>query len=196
MKLLLERNLGNLQFEIYDQKPNFEVVKLKQVHGPLVVSYEEAKTKEIEADGMVLPKSFQIPAVIITADCLPILIQGKKGFAFLHAGWRGLHNQIMNHPLIKELEPRSAYIGPHIKACCFEVQPDFKSNFPQEHFYQVRGNKLYCDLTQIAQTQLKSFYHLSDIEIEKSCTCCTLQFKSFRRDGTIDRNWNIIKINK
>jgi len=138
MTLLLKRDLGTLRFETYDQKPEFEVVKLKQVHGPHVVTYQEASIKELEADGMVLPSTFQKPAAIITADCLPILIQGLKGYAFLHAGWRGLHNQIMNHSLIHDLQPQSAYIGPHIKVCCFEVQPEFKTNFPQEHFYQVR----------------------------------------------------------
>lgn len=196
MTLLLKKEWGSVVFETYDQKPGFNVIKLKQVHGNHVVHSEMAMKSEIEADGMILNLNFEIPGVIITADCLPIIIEGKKGFAFLHAGWRGLHNEIMNNQLIRDLAPYKAFIGPHIKSCCFEVQPEFKTNFPQEHFYQVRENKLYCDLTAIAQEQLKSFYGIQKVDTEMTCTCCTLQFKSFRRDGTIERNWNIVRIKK
>ncbi|GAB4406698.1 MAG: peptidoglycan editing factor PgeF [Bacteriovoracaceae bacterium] len=193
---LLSREIGPVIFETYDQKPKFTLSHVHQIHSNIVVPINLSHDASIQADGQVGKLPLAEPMAIITADCLPILLIGKTEVAFLHAGWRGLHNKIMFHDLVKKISPHRAYIGPHIMKCCFEVQPNFKSNFSNPDYYEMRNSKLYFDLTKLAKDQLNEFRTINQIEVEKTCTCCTKEFKSFRRDGTIDRNWNVIKNNQ
>lgn len=193
MKKLIEKKFEKIIFETYDGKPDFILSKVKQVHGNCVVNINLSHDDSIEADGQIAPLPLAEPMAVITADCLPILLIGEREVAFVHAGWRGLKNEIVFDEKIKKMNPKKAYIGPHINKCCFEVQPDFKNHFPEDKYYEQRDGKTYFDLSLLAKDQLSQFASLGEIEVEKSCTCCTKEFKSFRRNGTMDRNWNIIK---
>ena len=74
-------------FIIYDEAPNFDVKKVKQIHSTKIVSIDEENG---EADGLVLNKFEKENLAILTADCMPVLLLGKNGSTLLHAGWRGL----------------------------------------------------------------------------------------------------------
>src|SRR5690606_2910974 len=111
-------NLDKGRFETWTQKPQELFHYVDQVHGTDIVSLE---TLPCEADGMIVSwEDFNAPLVIKTADCLPIVIEGEKGVVFLHAGWRGLAQGILERPEIDLIKPHHVYIGPSIQECCFE----------------------------------------------------------------------------
>lgn len=185
--LVLEKELPRGRFCVYQSKPEFDFIRVKQTHSAIVL--DEKSCNEIEADGMVGNSS--TPMAILTADCLPILLLGEKEHAFVHAGWRGLHNQILKNDLIKKIKPTYAFIGPHISQLHYEVQPDFKDNFNQENAFINREGKIYFDLLAIASAQLKATYPGIIVENSGECTFANENFHSYRRNKTTERNWNV-----
>jgi len=185
--LVLEKELPRGRFCVYQSRPEFDFVRVKQTHSAIVL--DEKNCNEMEADGMVGNSS--IPMAILPADFLPILILGEKEHAFVHAGWRGLHNQILKNDLIKKMKPIYAFIGPHISELNYEVQPDFKDNFNQGDAFIKREGKLYFDLLAVASAQLKTAYPGIVVENSGICTFSTDNFHSYRRNKTTERNWNV-----
>lgn len=186
--------LSKGEFEIHLEKPSFTLHQVNQVHGNLIVSISELKNSKInEADGIIANWN-QLPfsLAIKTADCLPIVIIGRKGVAHLHVGWRGVLKQIYLSQKVRELEATHYYIGPHIRQCCFEVQDDFKQNFPNSsQYFSTKDQKVYFSLTQKTIDDLESNYPGIESKVANECTCCDHQFFSYRRNATTRRNWNL-----
>jgi hypothetical protein len=67
---------------------------------------------------------------VITADCVPILISAGPHLAAIHAGWRGLAAGVVQAavdrllPAAPDPSTWTAWIGPSIGACCYEVGED------------------------------------------------------------------------
>lgn len=186
-KTVFEKELPRGRFQVFNEKPDFDFVRVKQTHSSIVLPVESCN--EIEADAMVGKSS--VPMAILTADCLPVLILGEKEHAFVHAGWRGLHNEILKNALIKKIKPVYAFIGPHISVDVYEVQPDFKHNFSEPSAFLEKEGKLFFDLSIIARKQLESTYPGIKIEESGICTFRDEHFHSYRRNQTKQRNWNI-----
>jgi len=185
---VFEKQLPRGKFSIYQSRPSFALLKVKQTHSDIV--HDETNCQEIEGDGIV--GSSKMPMAILTADCLPVLILGENGHAFVHAGWRGLHNQILKDGKIAALKPFYAFVGPHISSRHYEVQEDFKNNFPQDgDAFSSREGKIYFDMDIVVKRQLASFYPGIKIEISELCTFEESQLFSYRRNKTTDRNWNL-----
>ena len=177
-------------FAVYTHPVPFPCAELQQVHGCLLAQIPSVNSPT--ADGHIGEwKNFTLPLAIKTADCLPILILGNAGFAFIHAGHKGLAHKILLQPAIKKLQPTSAALGPGIRNCCFEVQNDFYNHFPPSDNYQIRNGKIFFDLFLEARTQLLSEYPTVQIFDPKICTACNTLFHSYRRNKTCQRNFNI-----
>ena len=195
MSLLLEKKLPVGFFLIYDEKPNFPCRGIKQVHGKeiAVVIDKNQYTEDKEADGLMMVLMNDMPVLSVqTADCMPIVVLGKRGVALLHAGWRGLQQEIALQKNVEVLMPYYFFIGPHINCCCFEVKEDFKKNFPNSPHFSQRDEKLYFSLIDEIKDQIKKVYPDAEIESSAICTCCDQTFHSFRRNGTNKRNWNLL----
>ncbi|MFA6239031.1 MAG: polyphenol oxidase family protein [Bacteriovorax sp.] len=186
-KTVFEKELPRGRFKVFSEKPEFEFVRVKQTHSSIVLPKENCN--EIEADGMV--GSSSVPMAILTADCLPVVLLGERDHAFVHAGWRGLHNEILKDERIKKIKPIYAFIGPHISVDVYEVQPDFKNNFKELKAFIEIGGKLFFDLSVIAKKQLEATYPGIKIEESGICTFSDERFHSYRRNKTNQRNWNI-----
>ena len=191
--------LGKMEFSVYSDCPFSPERKgfcLHQTHSNQVIPIEKVQNSErlIEGDGILISKSpsAKMEIAVKTADCLPILISGKTGAALIHAGWRGLHNNILFHDLVKGISPVEALIGPHIGPCCFEVQSDFKNYFENESQYTQKDQKLYFDLEAKAREQLSELLPLQKIHSLKFCTACSGDLNSFRKTKTDKRNWNVL----
>lgn len=121
---------------------------------------------------------------------------GKKGTAFLHAGWRGVHSKIFLDKKINQIEPTLVFLGPSIRECCFEVQKDFYTFFPNsKHHFKLRNGKIYFDLINETKEQLLNHFPHLTFQDSTICTCCNLKFHSYRRDKTALRNYNILSLN-
>lgn len=170
-----------------------EPVWLKQTHSTIALP-AISNTRGKECDATFAHHSQQV-CVVMTADCLPILLCNKDGthVAAIHAGWRGLADgiiektlQAMNIPpedLLVWLGPAigpSVYeLGEEVRACFIEKDPDAKSAFvPSENNGRWLGN-----LYSLAKQRL----HKCKVWAIYGGDYCTYSdeaiFFSYRRDG-------------
>ena len=187
--------------------PPSKILGLKQVHGDKIICINSAKdledyqAKEIhEADGWLLSLP-QTGVMILTADCVPLYLWSADGkyVSLTHCGWRGVVQELPKKAAelikTKTQEKLQAYIGPHIKDCCFEVKEDVASKFPKEAVMH-RENKIFVDLDKAIILQLTAA-GVDAKEIQTGChcqcTCCNKKdFFSYRRDGTKDAQLSFI----
>lgn len=185
--LVFEKAMPRGNFHVYQSRPDFDLLRVKQTHSSIVLN--EYHCYEFEADGM--EGSSLKPMAILTADCLPVLLIGESSHALIHAGWKGLQNEILKNDLIKKINPFYAFIGPHISAKNYEVQADFKANFNEPRAFIEKNGKIFFDLSIIARLQLESTYKEIKVEDSGLCTFEDQRFHSYRRNKTTDRNWNV-----
>ena len=187
--IIYEAPLLRGRFIVFNQQPSFDFLKVKQTHSNLVIPEDQCATEKI-GDGII--GDTEAPKAILTADCVPLVLIGKDQHVVIHAGWRGLEQNILSNELVKKINPTYAFIGPHIRPEHYEVQKDFLANFPlyPEAFTNSEG-KIYFNLAVVARAQLKNAYPSMAIEDCGLCTFANLNFHSYRRNKTTERNWNI-----
>jgi copper oxidase (laccase) domain-containing protein len=123
-----------------------------QVHGHEIHELTERDLEGFEAlaraDGIYVSPEMAAKLsralVIKSADCIPLMLWDSKSqaLAAIHAGWRGLAQQIHVSPFERALmDPSSthAYVGPSLNGDNFEVGPDMWSCFPSS----IHGNPRY-----------------------------------------------------
>ena len=169
---------------VWNEKPK-EAIFLTQTHSTKIV-FPNPPTKD-EADGFIFSKDLKSPLAIKTADCMPIVLIGKRFDLFLHVGWKGLRDGILKAKEINEAQVFTGYVGPCIHQCCFEVTEEFKSYFPNSPHFNETSGKIHFDLIKEASDQLKI-----SLKYSKDCTCCTDKYNSYRRNKTTQRNWNVL----
>ncbi len=194
--IIFQKKIKDFYFLTFDGKPIFETNFLTQVHGIKLV--EAGSTASVcEADGFIIDniKEIKQSYAILTADCVPVVLVGNK-IIFLHAGWRGLHQGILAQKNVEAIFPKYIFIGPHIRSCCYEISSDFVNNFEDKSLflkrYQNGQEKKYFDMEQFIIKQATTLFKNVQIESSGICTCCSKSFHSYRKNGTIYRNWNII----
>lgn len=102
---------------------------MRQVHGVDVGVVTTATPPGAELRGVDALVSVEPgrTLVVLTADCLPVLVAGRKGAAAIHAGWRGLVADVVSEAvavLVRLGERRDdlrVAVGPSIGPCCYEV---------------------------------------------------------------------------
>ena len=144
---------------------------------------------EIEADGIFV-RGKKVPAGVLTADCLPVVITDFSSLAVVHAGWRGLVNGIIENALgfFERKRDIFAFIGPSAGKCCYEVQKDFmddmlKKGIDKKYFYQ--DEKIRFSLKDLASDKLKR-YGIKEVFDISLCTICSDKFFSYRK-GDFDK---------
>lgn len=186
--LVFEQSLPRGRFVVYNRRPDLTFLKVRQTHSRIILN--ENNCMDAEADGIVGYNN--VPKVILTADCVPLVLIGSKAHAVIHAGWRGLAQKILEHPDVAAIKPYYAFIGPHIREKNYEVQQDFLLNFPEnKDAFSFRSDKIYFSLSKVAFAQLELFYPGIMIVDCGLCTFEDQRFHSYRRNKTTERNWNI-----
>lgn len=189
-RVIFEKKLPCGLFQTWDDKPPFDCFHVHQVHGIDYLSEDEAG----QADGIYGKQTK--PWAIKTADCMPVVISGERGFVFFHAGWRGLADKIHLHDKVKALNPNYAFIGPHICAENFEVGEDFKQHFPSSrNFLPHKSGKQSFNLLAELTEGLQRAYSGITVEDSKLCTYDRKDLHSYRLDKTPKRNWNVFSGN-
>ena len=147
--------------------------------------------------------------VVLTADCLPILITNKQGtfVAAIHAGWRGVENSVIKNTIQasnSDLRDILVYIGPAICQNHFEVGGEVLEQFTSldpanakffiEKTTAGTTGKYNCDLTGIAKLQLLNLGVLdSNIYLSNLCTYCREDlFYSYRKQNITGRFASLI----
>ena len=134
------------------------------------------------------------PVMVVTADCIPILIKDKnsKRAALLHSGWRGVKKRIYCEAINKlgrrtEME---AYLLPSIQKASFQVSEDFVKEFKGRRDFnkfltvdEKNPGKYYFDLQKFVKAELiGAGLKAKDIYICKHDTFTSKIFHSYRRE--------------
>ena len=161
-----------------------------QKHGAnvRVVTREDAgkglfKPRDYENIDALVTKEKNIPLVITTADCVPILFSDpeNKIIGAAHCGWRGTIAALAAntvHEMVKlggRTENIIAAICPCARCCCYEVSAELAGEFKEKTGVGVyeKNSGFYLDLPEINKHFLKSAgvlgKNIYDCEI---CTIC------------------------
>jgi len=179
---------------------------LNQVHGDNVVVAEDAGSQQEghSADAVITGKP-GIPLVILTADCLSILLfaPDNKSIGAVHAGWRGTALNIAGKTVNRmassfNINPAYVYaaMGPAIGPCCYEVDSVVYEQFRQKPSLWDKGSlkadrggerRWMLDLAAINRAQLvEAGVKPEHISHTPYCTFCNENlFYSYRRDGSL-----------
>ena len=173
-----------------------EPVWLKQVHGIGVANADHAVDNQ-EADASVAHLKNSV-CVVMTADCLPVLLCDDAGRAVgaAHAGWRGLVSGVIERSVqAMALPPASimAYLGPAIGPQAFEVGDEVRHAFiahdpeAQLAFVPHGSGKWLADIYLLARQRLQAL----GVRRVYGGDFCTFtdsnRFFSYRRDGVTGR---------
>lgn len=159
----------------------------RQVHGSSVL--EAGVGSSGEGDALISRQS-DLAVSVVTADCVPVLLGGASVVAAIHAGWRGIEAGIVGETLSRIDLDRSrliAWIGPSIRACCYEVEAEVAARIeavsPRPVALPGPRGRPHLDLVGAVQAQLLQA-GLSEIRVVSACTRCESdRLASYRREG-------------
>lgn len=183
-----------------------EPIWLQQIHSTTVVK-ALPENRNSTADASFTDQINQA-CVVLTADCLPLLICHRKGthIAAIHAGWRGLLNGIIEATLQSlpcHPEELMVWLGPAISAPRYEVGDEMRNLFLQQHpeaeyaFILSDTQRWHADLYALARLRLLK-QGITAIYGGNLCTYSDpSRFYSYRRDsGKTGRMATIIWISQ
>ena len=182
----------------------FDVGKICQarpVHGSWVSFVTEDYSQGVPEADILMTNYPNRPLAIAMADCFPVFLwaSAKRAVCLIHAGWRGTVREYVIPTAVQlflweyslQSNQISAFIGPGIRKCCFEVRNDENGlpNFVSWPAFILGSNgRHFADLAGIIKEQL----YRSGIPNIRNCGECTYcsprGFFSFRRDKNSLRN--------
>lgn len=160
----------------------------RQVHSATVLEADPELLRE--ADGLVTSEP-DLPLRVVTADCLPVLLGDatRRRVAALHAGWRGLAAGVLPRGVARlggDPAGAVAWIGPHIRPCCYEVSWPVALRVARvggPHALRPgAAERPHLDLGAAARHQLERA-GVADIRLSSLCTRCSPSWWSYRGDG-------------
>lgn len=180
---------------------------LQQVHGTTVLDAGAGSAQVRVADG-AFARNVAVVCVVMTADCLPVLLCDRAGtvVAAAHAGWRGLQAGILERTVAAMAVPGVellAYLGPAIGPQAFEVGGEVRAAFVDAHAQAAaafkplpqpvnRSGGWLADIYRLARQRLASL----GVEGVYGGEYCTVsqesRFFSYRRDGVTGRMASLI----
>jgi polyphenol oxidase len=165
------------------------MVRGYQVHGTVVgrvregfTAPEDGETQPtFEADGHAVAAT-GVAAMVLTADCMPVVLGAEGAVATLHAGWRGLQAGVLEEGVVALCDVGArgemvAIVGPCAGSCCYEVGEEVHEAFGNAHRH---GS--HIDLRAIAHDRLLAagVAEVRDVDV---CTICDERYFSYRREG-------------
>lgn len=189
-----------------------DVIYLKQIHSDSILKYTTNGENITDSEGdAIITNEKDVIIGVFTADCVPIILVDEiNGVgAAIHSGWRGTFESI-TFKTIKKMKDEynideknvKAYIGPHIRECCYEVSEELKlqfinkkNNIDKELLFD--GNNLNleaCILDDLKRAGIDD----NNISTLNLCTYCNKDIKlySYRKSkGTYGRMFAFITLN-
>lgn len=174
-----------------------EPVWLEQVHGTSVIDASMASCRP-RADASVARRGAAV-CVVMTADCLPILLCDRNGTVVgaAHAGWRGLADGVIESTVAAmNVAPQDVlvWLGAAIGSNRFEVGEDVRAVFVAHHPLAEQAfvtsstqGKYLADLYALARLRL-NILGITAISGGDFCTYSDAdRFFSYRREGVTGR---------
>lgn len=163
----------------------------KQVHAADVIDVTSGSDAPV-GDADVLTTS--VPGVVIgilSADCVPIALKGRRGIAMVHAGWRGLVAGAIDAGVDAVGPVEAAWVGPSIHACCYEVSDDVLDAFRDAGLPIAGADRV--DPGRAASFALRRA-GVEQVVATEECTSCEARYFSYRRDGVTGRQGSFISL--
>lgn len=217
-------NLG-LNTEDEHFRENYKIVKramgfdkivfAKQTHTANVEVVDESFAADCKpsfdygVDGLVTNRP-GLALCVFTADCVPVLLYDpkKQVIGAVHSGWRGTVGKISVNAVrvMKErfgcrAEDISAFIGPSIGKCCFEIGGDAAAMFEASHredyvrLCKPCGDKFFADVAGFVECDLRRC-GVREIERSDVCTKCRSDLLFSHRSGDGGRQCAFIMMEK
>jgi YfiH family protein len=176
-----------------------EPVWLEQSHGIVVANADRADCVP-QADACIARHRAAV-CVVMTADCLPILLCDQQGSVVgaAHAGWKGLAAGVIEATVqAMNIAPQNlmAWLGPAISQQAFEVGHEVHAVFIAAHPQAAsafipapkdEGKKWFADIYALARLRLNAL-GITQIYGGDRCTYRERElFFSYRRDGMTGR---------
>ena len=182
-------------------KDEFNLTNLtrnSQIHSSIVNKIDEKNIgQRIDGDALISNVK-EVPLLILTADCVPVVIIDPKNKAVgvAHAGWRGTYDKICKNTIDEMIknyksnpEDLICVIGPYIGTWCYEVSKDlvekFNTNLANHagEFDIIKDDKYFLDLWKINELTLKDCNVKDENIINlQICTNCNHdKFYSYRK---------------
>jgi len=146
----------------------------EQVHGQLVREVAGAVAgmgafarptmpPPVPGTDALFTEQIDTPLLLCFADCVPVVLVATgpvRGVAVVHAGWRGALGRLPAEAARRlaatcrcDVSTLSAYIGPHIGACHYEVGADVLSQFT-DSFGSIAAAQGRLDLGTVVSESL------------------------------------------
>jgi YfiH family protein len=159
----------------------------KQIHSALALPAQAGACGEGDA---LYSGETDLALSVVTADCVPVLVAGPAGLAAVHAGWRGIAGGVIPAALDKmtgDPAGRTAWIGPAIGPCCYEVGLEVADKVVAASTPEVArsgpAGKIHLDLQAAARHQLAAA-GVRQVFVVPVCTRCDAEkLWSYRREG-------------
>jgi YfiH family protein len=176
---------------------------INQTHGVRAITLEQDSDRD--ADAAITREPGRV-VVVMTADCLPILLCNRAGneVAAIHAGWRGLQAGVIEATIAALHSPAKdmmAWIGPGISQANFEVGDEVHAAFidrvenAQACFNANRPGHWLCDLAGLARLVLCQT-GIAEVACAPYCSFGDAGlFYSYRREPVTGRMASLIWIN-
>ena len=136
-----------------------------------------------------------LPLALCFADCVPIVLVAPGPFvSVVHAGWRGALASLPGTAALRLCSEANcapaelvAYIGPHIRACHYEVSPEIMSQFVYTFGTFARAFSGGLDLDAVVSASLdRAGVAPCNIARLGVCTAeATDRFFSYRAEGCL-----------
>lgn len=157
---------------------------LNQIHSATV---RDATRSGNLGDGDALVSlTAEVPIMVATADCVPVVLEAETATAVVHAGWRGAAAGVLPNALraLREAghDPVRAAIGPAIGPCCYEVGEEVAVQFDGFRATTTWGAES-IDIPTFLESQLVGM----DVWRSDECTFTSPRLHSWRRDHTPER---------
>ena len=173
-----------------------ETAWLEQVHSATVL---EARAGANAAGDALITDRRQLALAVVTADCVPVLLAGPRRIAAIHAGWRGLAQSILRVTVDRFESPAkvSAWIGPAIGPCCYEVGSEVAEKVSRVSSQKVvvdgGHGRPHLDLVAAARLQLERLGVREAHSVDACTRCDAGRLWSYRREGPgAGRNVSVI----
>ena len=167
------------------------VATLRQIHSAEVLEADRGGLCG-EGDALVTDRA-GLALSVVTADCVPVLIAAGPRVAAVHAGWRGIVAGVVPATVERlraggagETGTWSAWIGPAIAECCYEVGDEVAERVAAvsspDVVVPVAGGNPRLDLVAAVRHQLAA----AGVPVTwmVRCTKCDeASLWSYRRDG-------------
>ncbi|MGB0496518.1 MAG: peptidoglycan editing factor PgeF [Kangiellaceae bacterium] len=181
---------------------------MQQVHGTQSVELLEHKNNNPENHLIIADASYtqqsNLPCVVMTADCLPVLLTNKTGtwISAIHAGWRGLCDGIIESTVKHyngENSDLISWLGPAISKKHFEVGKEVKDEFVNKNAAYAKAFESHTKDKYMADLYFIARHKITSLEIEtyggEFCTYSDSEkFYSYRREKDTGRMASLIWI--